>query len=135
MPPVQSIYACRDIREIPQEKVVAYTRALQHWVEKIDPSAGGRGYLLAESLKELREEVKCYLSFSDEEVFQGVALPKKEDNQSPETQPAGVPKTSCAPEPATERRGPKFLRWGKSCISSNQWWPLGISPNHPGPQG
>ena len=29
MLPTQSIYACRDIREIPQEKVVAYARALQ----------------------------------------------------------------------------------------------------------
>ena len=30
MPPAQSIYACRDIRETPQEKAVAYTGALQH---------------------------------------------------------------------------------------------------------
>ena len=113
MLPAQSIYACRDIREIPQEKVVAYARALQHWVEKIDPPAGGRPCLLAESVKELREEVKCYFSFSDEEVFQGVGLPKKEDDQSLETPPTNVPKTPCAPEVATERRGPKFLGWGK----------------------
>ena len=69
MPPGQSIYTCRDIREIPQEKVVAYARALQHWVEKIDLPAGGRPCLLAESVKELREKVKCYLSFSNEEGF------------------------------------------------------------------
>ena len=69
MPPAKSIYTSRDIREIPQEKVVAYARALQHWAEKIDPLAGGRPCLLAESVKELREEVKCYLSFSNEEVF------------------------------------------------------------------
>ena len=30
MPPANSIFACRDIREIPREKVVAYARALQH---------------------------------------------------------------------------------------------------------
>ena len=66
----QSIYTCRDIREIPQEKAVAYARALQHWAEEIDPPAGGRPCLLAKSVKKLREEVKCYLSFSDEEVFQ-----------------------------------------------------------------
>ena len=35
------IYACRDIREIPREKVVAYARALQHWVEQNNPPAGG----------------------------------------------------------------------------------------------
>ena len=80
MPPAQSIYACRDIREIPQEKAVAYARVLQHWAEKIDLPAGGRPCLLAKSVKELREEVKCYLSFSDEEVFHGMALPEKEDD-------------------------------------------------------
>ena len=113
MPPAKSIYTCRDIREIPQEKAVAYARALQHWAEKINLPAGGRPCLLAESVKELREEVKCYLSFSNEEVFQGVALPKKEDDQSPETMTANVPKTPCVPQPAMERRGPKFLGWGK----------------------
>ena len=61
----------------------------------------------------MREEVKCYLSFSDEEVFQGVALSKKEDDQSPETRSADVPKTPCVPEPAMERRSPKFLGWEK----------------------
>ena len=41
MLPPQSIYACRDVGEIPQEKVVAYARALQHWAEEINPPAGG----------------------------------------------------------------------------------------------
>ena len=36
MPPASSIYACRDIHEIPWEKAVVYARALQHWVEKTD---------------------------------------------------------------------------------------------------
>ena len=71
-------------------------------------------------MKELREEIKYFLSFSDEEVFQGVALPK-EDEQSPETMPTNVLKTPCAPEPAMERRDPKFLGWEKSCIPHNQW--------------
>ena len=113
MPPAQSIYTCRDIREIPQEKAVAYARALQHWAEKIDLPAGGRPGLLAESLKELKEEVKCYLPFSNEEVFHGVDLPKKENDQSLETLPANIPKAPCAPELPTERRSPKFLGWGK----------------------
>ena len=42
------IYACRDIREIPQEKVVAYARALQHWLEEINLPARGGLHLLAE---------------------------------------------------------------------------------------
>ena len=121
MPPAKSIYASRDIREIPQEKVGAYARALKHWVEKIDPHAEGRPCLLAKGMKELREEVKCYLSFSDEEVFQGMALPKEEDNQSLETTPTDIPKTPCALEPAMEGRGPKFLGWEKILHPS---WPV-----------
>ena len=41
MPPADLIFACRDIREIPGEKVVAYARALQHWVEQNNLPAGG----------------------------------------------------------------------------------------------
>ena len=109
----ESIYTCRDIREIPQEKVVAYARALQHWAEEINLPAGGGPCLLAESVKELREEVKWYLSFSDEEVFQGVALPEKEEDQSPKTLSTDIPKAPCVPEITTERRSPKFLGWEK----------------------
>ena len=41
MLPADMIFACRDIREIPREKVVAYARALQHWVEQNNLPAGG----------------------------------------------------------------------------------------------
>ena len=68
-----SIFASRDIREVPREKVVAYARALQYWVEQNDLPTGGEPHLLAKSVLELREEVKWYLTFTDEEVFQGVA--------------------------------------------------------------
>ena len=110
MPPAQSIDACRDIREIPQGKVVAYARALQHWAEKINPPAGGGPHLLAEGVKKLRKEVKWYLSFSDEEVFQGVVLPEKEEDQSLKTLSADVP---YVPESTMERRSSKFLGWEK----------------------
>ena len=36
-----SIFASRDIRKVPREKVVAYTRALQYWAEQNDPPTGG----------------------------------------------------------------------------------------------
>ena len=62
MPPANTIFACRDIREIPREKVVAYARVLQHWVEQNNLPAGGEPCLLARSVLELREEVKWYLS-------------------------------------------------------------------------
>ena len=79
MPQVQSIYASWDIREIPREKAVAYARALQYYVEQSDPQKRGQPHLLAESVVELREEIGFYLAFQDEEVFQGLDLPKEED--------------------------------------------------------
>ena len=112
--PADSIYACRDIREIPWEKVVAYAMALQHWAEQNNLPAGGELHLLAKSMLELREEVKWYLSFTDEEVFWGVALPKKEEEESPKIpSTADIPKAPCVLEPTPEERAPKLLGWEK----------------------
>ena len=114
MPQAKSIYACRDIREVPREKVVVYARALQHWAEQNNLPAGGEPHLLVKSMLEWREEVKWYLAFTDDEVFQGVALPKKEEKDSPETLAAvGIPKVPCLLEPPPEERAPKFLGWEK----------------------
>ena len=74
MPPANLIFACRDIREIPREKVVAYARALQHWAEQNNLPAGGEPCLLVRSILELREEVKWYLSFTDKDIL-GVGSP------------------------------------------------------------
>ena len=41
------------------------------------PAKEGPASLLAESIAKLRREVGFYLSFMDEEVFQGVDLPKE----------------------------------------------------------
>ena len=66
------------------------------------------------SVLELREEVQWYLSFTDEEVFWGVALPKEEEEDSPQTPgPTDFPGAPCMPEPALERRAPKFAGWEK----------------------
>ena len=63
---------------------------------------------------ELMEEVKWYLSFTDEEVFQGLALPKKEEEESPQTLfSTDIPKAHHVPEPALEEKAPKFLGWEK----------------------
>ena len=69
MPLADSIFASWDIREVPREKVVAYTRALQYWAEQNDLPTGGEPRLLVKSVLELSEEVKWYLTFTDEEVF------------------------------------------------------------------
>ena len=106
------------------EKTVAYAQALQYWAEKTDLPAGGRPCLLAESVKELQEEMRCYLSFSDEEVLKGMdpleemsAIPTEEANPQSTTTPAGTPKEQvtmrAVREPAAERKSPKFLGWEK----------------------
>ena len=130
MLPAESIYACRDIREIPREKVVAYARALQHWAEENNPPAGGEPQLLAESVIELREEVKWCLSFTDEEVFWEVALPKKEEDESLKTLSTDIPEVPCVLEPTPERRGPKFLGWEKVLHPS---WPVVAAGEIPPP--
>ena len=53
---------------------MAYAWALQFWAEKADPPMRCKPCLLAESVVELWEEMKCYVSFSDEDVFNGLAL-------------------------------------------------------------
>ena len=69
MPQADSIFASWDIREVPREKDVAYARALQYWMEQSDPPTGGKPHLLAESVLELRKEVRWYLTFTNKEVF------------------------------------------------------------------
>ena len=115
MLPADSIFACRDIWEIPREKVVAYARALQYWAEQNNLPAGGEPHLLAKSVQELREEVKWYLSFTDKEVFWGVALPEKEEEEeSPRASAATtVTKVPCIPEFPPENRALKFEGWWK----------------------
>ena len=70
LPLPNSIFACQDIWELQQERTVAYTQALQFWVEKADLPTGGKPCHLVGSIVELWEEMKCYISFSDEECIQ-----------------------------------------------------------------
>ena len=94
--------------------MVAYARALQYWAEQNNPPARGEPCLLVRSVLELREEVRWYLSFTNEQVFWGVALPKEEEEESLQTPgPTNFPKAPCLPEPAPERRAPKFVGWEK----------------------
>ena len=77
------------------------------------PPTEGEPCLLARSVLELREEVRWYLSFTDEEIFKGVPLPKEEESlQTPGA--TSFPKAPCMPEPVLERKSPKVCRMGKS---------------------
>ena len=78
---------------------MAYARAFQYWAEQNDPPTGGEPRLLVENVQELREEVKWYLTFTDEEVFCGVAIPKVEEGGSSTIpSPADAPQTTLVPE-------------------------------------
>ena len=90
-----------------------------------DLPAGGKLCLLAESVKELREELKCYLSFSDEEVFKGLALLEEmsgalikevipqDMGMTPASTSQGGAGVRATKEPAMEKRTPKLLGWEK----------------------
>ena len=80
--PPDSIFACQDIWEIQHEKMVAYARALQFWAEKVNLPTRDQPHLLAGSMIELWEEMKYYLSFSNKDVFQGMALPEEPPRRS-----------------------------------------------------
>ena len=120
---------------MPREKVVAYARALQYWAEQNDPPTGGEPHLLVESVLELREEVKWYLTFTDKEVFQGVAIPKAEEEESLITSsPTDIPKMPPVPELQPKERTLKFAGWEKVLHPS---WPVitaGETPSQPRPQ-
>ena len=140
--PPDTIFACQDIREIQREKMIAYAHVLQYWAEKSDLPTGGQPCQLAKSVKELLEEMKCYLSFSDREVFEGVTPP--EGMPSSLVEEAEPPRVMTAPaitsqeqavketlqKPVKERKCPKFPRWEKVMHTS---WPAVVAgqPPHP----
>ena len=126
MAPPDSIFASQDIWEIQHEKMVTYAWAFQFWAEKVNLLTGGKPCLLVGSVIELKEEMECYLSFSNEDVFKGIALPeetptispKEVTPQSTQPTPAGTPvkeaTVDMTVETTTEKRPPnKFPGWEK----------------------
>ena len=86
--------------------------------------------------------MRCYLSFSDKEVFKGVVpleetsaiLTEEADPQSTETTPAGTPKEGAtvgmAKEPCAEKRPPnKFLGWERILHPSQSMVAAGQIPH------
>ena len=74
LPPPNSKFACQDIGELQWEKTVVFAKALQFWAEKANLPIQGQPCLLAGSIVELTEEMKCYISFTDEDIFNGMAV-------------------------------------------------------------
>ena len=114
MPPIISAFACRDIREIPREKMVTYAQALQCIVEENNLPKRDQPCLLVESIVELRREVGFYLSFTDKEVFWGIDLPQEERSSPsvPTAPTADVPGiTNTTEMPPISKVAPKYTRW------------------------
>ena len=111
-------------------------------MEKSDLPTGGQPHQLAKSVKELWEEMSCYLPFIDKEVFKGVTPPegmpttmvREAEPQIPMAIPTAASKEQAAKEaplnPAKERECPKFPRWEKVLHPS---WPVAVAgqPPHP----
>ena len=88
--------------------------------------------------------MRCYLSFSDKEVFEGVTAPeemsanptKKAEPHSTATMPAITPGVQATPkaieEPAVERKSPKLPGWEKVLHPS---WPVVAVGQIPYPSG
>ena len=106
--------------------MVVYTKALQFWVEKANLPTEGQPHLLARTIVELREEMKCYISFTDEDIFSGVALLEESPvTQTKEANPKGAqPAQANSPvkeatadvtmEPTREKKPPnQFPGWEK----------------------
>ena len=131
MPLPDSIFASRDIREVPRENVVAYARALQYWVEKNYPPTGGDPHSLAKGVLELQIEVKWYLTFTNEEVFQGVSVPEAYEEKGLMTpSPTNVPKTPPILEPQPKEQTAKFIGWDKVL---HPFWPVIATGETPQP--
>ena len=122
LPPVMSACASWDVREIPREKAIAYAWALQHFAEQNDLPKRDESCLLAESIAELRREVKFYLSFMDEEVFTGVHLATEERSCPPVSGAQTEPKSMVGTE------DPKFPGWGMVLHPSQLVFAMGETP-------
>ena len=119
-------FACWDIRELQQKKTVAYTKALQFWEEKANLPAEGQTHLLVGGIVELGEQMKHYVSFTDEVIFSGVALreespitqPKKDTPKGAQPVQADSPVTEATVDVTMESTGEKkppnhFSAWEK----------------------
>ena len=92
---------------------------------------------------ELRREVRFYLSFTDEEVFRGVDLPKKEEScpMAPATtdvitttdipSATNVPETHPVLKPTLEKKAAQYAGWEKVLHPSQPVLAAGEIPQPP----
>ena len=56
----------------PHQMTLAYARALQYWVEKINPLVSGDPHPLARCIRELRWQVGRYITCNEQEILAGL---------------------------------------------------------------
>ena len=71
------MFPCQDYREGQSQNMLAYTQALQYWVEKANLPMPGQPHLLARCVQELRWVIKPYVAFTDDTILEG-ATPQEE---------------------------------------------------------
>ena len=54
------------------QKTLTYAKALQHWADLAKPTLSGKSCQLAECIKELREWMEPFTTFTDAQVFDPV---------------------------------------------------------------
>ena len=103
LPPIpDSKFTCQDIRESQLEKMVVYAQALQFWVEKANLPTQGQPCHLVGSILELREAMKYYISFPNEAIFGGMALPEESLTTQLEKTISESAQPACANSPIRE---------------------------------
>ena len=70
--------AYQDIRWQPVFLTVAYCQCLQHWVEKCNLLGNLNFWLLAESVRELRQAVHEFVNITQEDVMEGLKMEEPE---------------------------------------------------------
>ena len=124
-----SKFPCQDIRESHFKKMVAHTQALQFWAEKANLPTLGQPCLLAGSVLELREVMKCYVSFPNDAIFGGVALLEGSPTNQPETTTPGSAQPVSTDSPIEEVAAEEVTLAEKAAMEEAA--PIGKPPEVP----
>ena len=62
----------QDVWQKPQLLTLAYVQALQYWAEEANPLAHSEPHPLEMSVKELRQHIGRYITFSESDIFEGL---------------------------------------------------------------
>ena len=72
---------CQDMRIKPHQMTLAYARALQYWVEKVNPLVSGEPCPLARSVRELGWQVGRQVTCDEQDILDGLRDIQLEDEE------------------------------------------------------